>query len=272
MSPVEIRYAAFLILVGAILAAGCSTRGSRITEPADGAPAVAVDFDAIPEPEPREEPLSRYGNPPMYEVNGVSYRTLTSREGYVERGIASWYGTKFHGQRTSSGEPYDMYRVTAAHRSLPLPSFVRVTNLENGRKLVVRVNDRGPFHPNRIIDLSYAAAGKLGILGEGTGLVEVRAIDPRRPEPETRSAAAQRPGAPSLFVQVGAFASRYNAESLRERLQESLQRTVRIQEHAQPQRPVYRVQVGPVETVESADRLTLRLADLGIRDVHVVVE
>jgi rare lipoprotein A len=222
------------------------------------------------------EPLSRYGNPPVYEVHGRQYRTLASREGYAERGIASWYGTKFHGRRTSSGEPYDMYRVTAAHRSLPLPSFVRVTNLENGRTLVVRVNDRGPFHPNRIIDLSYAAAGKLGILAKGTGLVEVRVIDPGGRDTRTRQAqapAAPPPAAsPALFVQAGAFASRYNAESLRERLKTSLERAVRIQEHGEPERRVFRVQVGPLETVESADRLTLRLADLGIRDAHVIVD
>lgn len=124
------------------------------------------------------EAYSKYGNPPYYEVNGRLYHTLSSSVGYVERGIASWYGTKFHGRRTSSGEPYDLYGVTAAHKTLPLPSYVLVTNLSNGRNLVVRVNDRGPFHDERIIDLSYAAAGKLGVLPTGTALVEVRAIQP----------------------------------------------------------------------------------------------
>lgn len=139
----------------------------------------------------RAEPPSRYGNPPSYVVFGKRYYTMKSALGYRERGIASWYGTKFHGRRTSSGERYDMYRMTAAHKSLPLPTYVEVRNLQNGRTAILRVNDRGPFHEGRIIDLSYAAALKLDILRTGTGLVEVRALSPgeRRgplPAPDTR--------------------------------------------------------------------------------------
>lgn len=134
----------------------------------------------IPDAVPRNEPLSASGNKP-YVVNGKTYYPLRQNQGYRERGVASWYGKKFHGRRTSSGESYDMYSMTAAHRTLPLPSYVRVRNLTNGQTIVVRVNDRGPFLHNRIIDLSYAAAAKLGIVGQGTGLVEIESVTPETP-------------------------------------------------------------------------------------------
>ena len=127
---------------------------------------------------PRAEPRSRYGNPPFYDVMGKRYFVLSSSVGYVERGVASWYGPGFHKVRTSTGEPYDMYAMTAAHKTLPLPAYVRVTNLQNGRSVVVRVNDRGPFVGNRIIDLSYTAASKLDMLRNGTAMVEVRTLEP----------------------------------------------------------------------------------------------
>lgn len=123
------------------------------------------------------EPRARYGNPPFYDVFGKRYYVLSSSVGYWERGVASWYGPGFHKERTSIGEPYDMYGMTAAHKTLPLPTYVRVTNLQNGRSIVVRVNDRGPFVGNRIIDLSYTAAAKLDMLRNGTAMVDVRAID-----------------------------------------------------------------------------------------------
>jgi rare lipoprotein A len=140
--------------------------------------ASAEDLDAIPDARPVQEEKSRYGNRPEYEVFGVTYRVLESSVGYEEEGLASWYGEEFQGRPTSSREPYDMYLMTAAHRSLPLPTYVEVTNLENGRSAVVRVNDRGPFHPDRIIDLSYVAARKLGYVGAGTARVRVRALEP----------------------------------------------------------------------------------------------
>jgi len=127
---------------------------------------------------PKVEPKSKYGNPPSYTVFGKRYYVLNSAKGYKQRGDASWYGKKFHGERTSSGETYNMYAMTAAHKSLPLPTYVRVTNLENQRSIIVKLNDRGPFHEGRIIDLSYSAANQLGIVAEGTGPVEVEAIDP----------------------------------------------------------------------------------------------
>jgi rare lipoprotein A len=150
--------------------------------------------DTVPDAVPHIEPRARYGNPPFYDVFGKRYYVLSSSVGYWERGVASWYGPGFHKVRTSIGEPYDMYGMTAAHKTLPLPAYVRVTNLQNGRSVVVRVNDRGPFVGNRIIDLSYTAAAKLDMLRNGTAMVDVRAIDPMTPPVFTASTA---PGAPA---------------------------------------------------------------------------
>lgn len=145
---------------------------------ADSTPDHLPDVDAIPEPEVTAEPRSRVGNRSSYTVLGQQYRVLDDARNYVEEGLASYYGNKFHGRRTSNLEVYDMYAFTAAHKTLPLPSFARVTNRDNGKSVVVRVNDRGPFHAGRVIDLSYAAAVKLGITQRGTGRVEVRALTP----------------------------------------------------------------------------------------------
>ena len=167
--------------------AGCFTqapRNARSIPPPPSAPPSAPPAipQAVPDAVPRVEPRSRYGNPTYYEVFGKRYYVLASSADYVERGVASWYGPGFHKERTSTLEPYDMYGMTAAHRTLPLPAYVRVTNLENGRSVVVRVNDRGPFVGNRIIDLSYTAAARLDMLRNGTAMVEVRSIDPTSPQ------------------------------------------------------------------------------------------
>jgi len=151
----------------------------------------------VPDAVPRVEPRSRNGNPPFYEVFGKRYYVLSSSSGYWERGVASWYGPGFHKERTSTGEPYDMYGMTAAHKTLPLPAYLRVTNLQNGRSIVVRVNDRGPFVGNRIIDLSYTAAAKLDMLRNGTAMVELRSIDPAAP-PAVITASAALPAAAAL--------------------------------------------------------------------------
>ena len=161
-----------------------STRGDYVAgglyKPgvADSTPDYVPDVDAIPEPEVVALPRSRYGNGPTYKVLGRTYRVLDDTEGFVETGLASYYGQKFHGRRTSNQEVYDMYAFTAAHKSLPLPSFARVTNLDTGQSVVVRVNDRGPFHEGRVVDLSYAAAVKIGVHPRGTARVEVRALAP----------------------------------------------------------------------------------------------
>jgi rare lipoprotein A len=175
-------------LTVAIALAGCGSAPPRPAPlPKAAAPPAALTPslppDSIPDAVPRIEARSRYGNPPFYDVFGKRYYVLSSSVGYWERGVASWYGPGFHKERTSTGEPYDMYGMTAAHKTLPLPAYVRVTNLQNGRSIVVRVNDRGPFVGNRIIDLSYTAAAKLDMLRNGTALVEVRTIDPSTPLP-----------------------------------------------------------------------------------------
>jgi rare lipoprotein A len=144
-------------------------------------PRNAPDVYQVPDAVPRDEPRSAFGNPPFYYVAGHRYVVLPSANGYVERGVASWYGTEFHGLRTSTGEPYDMFAMTAAHKTLPLPCYARVTNLSNGRSVVVRINDRGPFVANRIIDLSYSAAARLDIIRNGTGFVQVEVLTPAAP-------------------------------------------------------------------------------------------
>ncbi|MGD2137027.1 MAG: septal ring lytic transglycosylase RlpA family protein [Gammaproteobacteria bacterium] len=312
----------------ATLLAGCASRGPH--EPAvDDAPPEPVDVSSIPNAVPKREPLSRYGNPTSYVVNGKRYYTMPSSRGYRERGLASWYGTKFHGKRTSSGEPYDVYAMTAAHRTLPLPSYVEVTNLRNNRSVILKVNDRGPFKADRIIDLSYAAAAKLGILGYGTGLVEVRAIDtsamsasssdkgatgvaqsppaarasapvrntaeagaaeppapgkpsvvalqePRQPPPATTAAAAQQPSAggdeAALFLQVGAFLNRDNALRLQRSISARVTHEVRIVEDRGSKGTFYKVQVGPLEDLARADRITRALRPLGINESLSIVQ
>jgi rare lipoprotein A len=161
--------------------------------------------NAVPDVIPRTEPRARSGNPPFYDVLGKRYYVLSSSVGYWERGVASWYGPGFHKVRTSIGEPYDMYGMTAAHKTLPLPAYVRVTNLQNGRSVVVRVNDRGPFVGNRIIDLSYSAAAKLGMLRNGTAMVDVRTIDPSEPPPVVT--ASNRAAAPMAAPSGAALAA-----------------------------------------------------------------
>jgi len=147
------------------------------------APAPNVpDVGRVPDATPRMEPRSASGNPPFYEVAGHRYMVLASADGYVERGVASWYGTQFHGLRTATGEPYDMFAMTAAHKTLPLPCYARITNLSNGRSVVVRINDRGPFVANRIIDLSYTAASRLDMIRNGTAFVQVETLSPAAPQ------------------------------------------------------------------------------------------
>jgi rare lipoprotein A len=178
------RVRAGLSLTAALGLAGCFTsRNETAPQPTLGptTPPPIATPPTIPDAVPKVEPLSRYGNPSYYEVFGKRYYVLSSSVAYLERGVASWYGPGFHQVRTSSGETYDMYAMTAAHKTLPLPAYVRVTNLENGKSVVVRVNDRGPFVGNRIIDLSYTAASRLDMLRNGTAMVEVRGIDPRAP-------------------------------------------------------------------------------------------
>jgi len=258
----------------ALALAGCAGLAHRPRPPAPppaGAPAPPPPFgiDSVPDAVPRAEPRSAHGNPPFYDMSGRRYYVLAAADGYLERGVASWYGPSFHGGNTSSGEPYDMYAMTAAHKTLPLPTYARVTNLRNGRSVVVRINDRGPFVSNRLIDLSYTAAAKLDMLRDGTTLVEVRALTPGVPDELSRSVALPPP---ALYVQAGAFAEVRNAQRLLERLQAAGLVSAFIALPLQGRSRLYRVRLGPVGSVAEFDELTARLAALGIRDARLANE
>jgi len=260
-----------------VLLAACSTLTHRA--PAERAPAPApapapvppppAGLESIPDAVPRLEPRSAHGNPPFYNVLGRRYFVLGAADGYLERGVASWYGPTFHGGSTSSGELYDMYAMSAAHKTLPLPTYARVTNLRNGRSVVVRINDRGPFVANRLIDLSYTAATKLDMIREGTTLVEVRALTPGAPDELTRSALSPPP---PLYVQAGAFADAHNAQHLLERLHAAGLASAFIVSPLEGKSRLYRVRLGPVGSVAEFDQLTARLAALGIRDARLAVD
>ena len=257
--------------LGLLALSACSVTAQRPAPPAPAPPAAAParGMESIPDAVPRIEPRSAHGNPPFYDVLGRRYYVLASADGYLERGVASWYGPTFHGGNTSSGEPYDMYGMTAAHKTLPLPCYARVTNLRNGKSIVVRINDRGPFVANRLIDLSYTAAAKLDMIREGTTLVEVRALSPTVPDELTRSA-AQPP--PALYVQAGAFADQQHAQRLLARLQAAGLERVFIASPLQNGTHLYRVRLGPVESVAQFDELTARLTALGIPDARLAIE
>ncbi|MDE2090639.1 MAG: septal ring lytic transglycosylase RlpA family protein [Gammaproteobacteria bacterium] len=251
----------------------------------DHGPASPVDVSQVPNAVPRYESRSIYGNPSSYTVNGETYHVLPSCKDYHERGIASWYGTKFHGGRTSSGETYDMYAMTAASKELPLPCYVRVINLENGKSVVVKVNDRGPFVENRIIDLSYAAASRIGMLGTGTALVDVTAVTPGEPLPTTGpgsslpvtsgaplvSDASGTINKPQVFVQVGAFANNGNAERVLQKLRTAAIKQSFILTETQNGITFYKVRIGPLPDVDRVDALTGQLRILGFPDAQVVI-
>ena len=256
----------------ALLLGSCSSTTSKVT--VDHAPAKPRDISGITDAVPRPEPYSRYGNPESYVVFGKRYYTRKDSKDYREQGIASWYGSKFHGRRTSSGEVYDIYKMTAAHKSLPLPTYARVTNLRNGRSIIVKINDRGPFHNNRIIDLSYVAAAKLGILENGTGLVEVEAIDTSAPLPARTQVAGKPPASEDavMYLQVGAFSQRDNADRLRSRLQTANVGTIQVVEGNSDSGTLYRVRVGPLASVNEADRIANTLVSQGISDTRVIID
>jgi rare lipoprotein A len=243
---------------------------SSVTEQTDSAPHSPPDVSNIPNAIPKDEPLSKYGNPTSYEVLGKRYFTLTSNQGYQKKGIASWYGSKFHGRRTSSGEKYDMYAMTAAHKTLPLPSYVEVTNLSNSRKVIVKVNDRGPFHDNRLIDLSYSAAKRLGIISHGTGMVEVKALSGSE-APVNIVTKVQQPTIATIvamYLQVGAFSTSNRAQQFKTKVQSQIDNQVNVTSDGQ----LYRVRIGPLVNVEDGDALASRLLNLGFNGAHLVVE
>jgi rare lipoprotein A len=272
------------VALSLLLAACAGAPQPRVEEPADGPPASGLRAEDVADATPRVEPRARYGNHSPYEVFGRKYHVLQSSEGYHERGTASWYGTKFHGRRTSSGEPYDLHLATAAHKSLPLPTYAEVVNLDNGRKVIVKVNDRGPFKDDRLIDLSYGAALRLGIVGTGTARVEVRAIDPRTWEDGTRVAGSRTGSgtgsgtasgtAPqqaanqneATWLQAGAYGRREGAEELAGRLRQADLAPVSINDSDN----LFRVWLGPYGSYAEAESVILKAIELGFERPHRV--
>ncbi len=274
------RYQLALLSLSVVLfVSACGTaKKNRYQIYQDRAPDKNINISHIPDAVPRNQPRSKYGNPASYQVRGRSYRVMKSSQGYRTRGVASWYGKKFHGHRTSSGETYNMYAMTAAHKELPLPTWVRVTHLGNGRSVVVKVNDRGPFHDNRLIDLSWAAAKKLGITGTGTGVVEIEAIDPEHYQqaqqspikPEKKSAQTT-PLQYHLYLQAGAFISRNNAQQLQHQLQSALQ-IHNIRSIYSADKQLYRVRIGPLANIDEADQLAEKISQRGLAQPHIVID
>lgn len=281
-------FQAVTLVIIALFLASCGSSPDIYTRSKDGPPSSWGDVSQISDAIPKKEPRSKSGNPSSYVVFGKRYYVMKSGKGYKEQGIASWYGSKFHGKRTSSGEPYDMHQMTAAHKTLPLPTYVKVTNLKNGRQVIVKVNDRGPFHENRIIDLSHTAAIKLGIKGNGTGLVEVEAIDPDNWNTSTKTVktktttasvtdysvknTTRRPLIDGFFLQMGAFVSSQNAQTLKNRVNKALGSSqAMVSSTFNNNQKFYRVRIGPLSNVERADKLTEELIQHGFNSPKVVV-
>ncbi|HVV69794.1 MAG TPA: septal ring lytic transglycosylase RlpA family protein [Gammaproteobacteria bacterium] len=263
----------------------CSTVNGQ-----NAAPPGSFNANAVPDAVPRAEALSHYGNPTSYKVGGRRYYVMRSAEGYDKTGYASWYGTKFHGQRTSSREPYNMFSMTAASPILPIPTYVRVTNLANGRSAIVKVNDRGPFHSNRIIDLSYAAAAKLGYANRGTALVRVTSItmpdmmgknyasNNVSPQQATFDSINNRKtkatatninnrmlaqNQKSMYLQVGAYKDRGKAVTVSKRIAALTQREVSIRQSYRNHERVYRVHIGPLADAGESSKVSQLLQKNG---------
>ena len=230
-------------------------------------------WDEIPDAVPVAVKPSKYGNPDSYTVLGKTYYVKDSAAGFKQKGIASWYGSKFHGRRTSSGEDYSMYAMTAAHKTLPIPVFVEVTNIDNGRTAIVKVNDRGPFHEGRIIDLSYAAATKLGVAQTGTANVKIRVVTPeadkKRRRSETFVESSVSEGA-KLFVQVAAFSTERNAQQHLKKLQGEGFFDVRLHAESKKGKTVYRVRIGPLPSEHVAKNVLSQLEEKNHHNLKIV--
>jgi len=258
---------------------GCQS-GDSFARLKDSGPSHEVDVSQLANAVPRVDPITIAGNKNPYTVNGVTYQLMPSAKGYSEEGEASWYGNKFHGRKTSNGETYSMYGMTAAHKTLPIPAYVRVTNIANGRQIIVRVNDRGPFHGGRIIDLSYAGAKKLGYANTGTARVRVEAIDPANFQPNSVSLPrvsaqvnkpekiqpllvdAKKPSA-QPFLQVGVYSSMSSARQLQSQLSSITTFPVFVRRFGEVTSPVFKVWIGPIVDQSQLVALRERLVEQG---------
>jgi rare lipoprotein A len=247
-----------------LLLMSCASEPSRVEGPQDGPSTLNLKAEDVADAVPYAEPLARYGNHSPYEVFGRKYHVLKSSKGYRERGTASWYGSKFHGRRTSSGEPYDMHLATAAHKSLPLPTYAEVTNLDNGRKVIVKINDRGPFKDDRLIDMSYGAALRLDMVATGTARVEVKAIDVA--DAPRYAANTNTADAGETWLQAGAYGRRDGAEQLARRLEGADLKPVSIRDGDN----LFRVWLGPYADHAEAESVIERAIELGFERPHRV--
>ncbi len=289
------------LLLLVLVIAGCSGQSSV----RDSGPASPVDVSHVRDAVPRAELITRAGNPNPYSVLGKTYHLVEDNRGFEQRGYASWYGRKFHGANTSNGEVYDMYGMTAAHKTLRIPCYVRVTNLDNGRQVVVRVNDRGPFHGERIIDLTYTAATKLGFVDRGTAPVHIEVIEPPagksvervagpkveasiavvddaspvegvaaaaavgKPNSSPRNPPNTPPGAPpSTYLQVGAFGAEPSALALQQRIAAITEHPVRVVDGDK----FYRVRIGPLSDERQLQALRQLLQQRQLAESHIVRE
>lgn len=285
-----------MVLICCVLMAACSgpqQKPTKTTKPTSSAPynpndgryahekdfgpSEEIDLSHVPDAVPRYETRTRAGNKNPYTVLGKTYHLIKDESSYRERGLASWYGKKFNGHNTSNGERYDMYAMTGAHKTLPIPSYVRVTNLDNGKSVVVRINDRGPFHQGRIIDLSYAAAQRIGILQKGTGRVEVEIALPGDAAPIPRRADGTTPKhiepalPPGTYLQLGAFSQKESAQQFAASVGTKLTYPVTIQSATQPKQ-VHRVRVGPFKDAKSLQDARNQLTRIKIFEAHVVYQ
>ena len=288
------RYLQKIFLIASILitVSGCQTYYGAVEEK-DSYPDEPLSVDHIPDAVPTVEPISAAGNKTPYKVRGKTYHLIKSPENYEQTGFASWYGRKFHGDRTSNGEIYDMFGMTAAHKTLPIPSYVRVTNIENNRSVIVRVNDRGPFHRDRIIDLTYTAAKKLGFVEQGTAKVNITYIDPKsyqatlnRQAPVKTKKSTLEKLAPTpknsggyalpenTYLQVGAFSSLSRADALKAELRDITRYPIDVLfpgiNESRSRSPLFKVQVGPFDNNAELQRLRQALLHKNYPPPHVV--
>ncbi len=256
-----------LFLMLALLVSACA--GIKDSAPSN----YSKQWHEIPDAVPVSVKPSKYGNPDSYAVMGKTYYVMDSAEEFNQKGIASWYGNKFHGRRTSSGEDYNMYAMTAAHKTLPIPVFVKVTNTDNGRKAIVKVNDRGPFHKGRIIDLSYAAATKLGVTRTGTANVTIRVVSPDGDNnSHSRKKIVKSPVSEGdkLYIQIAAFTTEENALKYRDKLHTEGFFDVRLHVESQKDKAVYRVRIGPLPSEHVAKNVLGQLEENNYHDLKIV--
>lgn len=237
-----------IIILTSLLLTACATTSQQ-----DRPPSKQIDASKIANAKPKKENRSKYGNPYTYKVDNKRYYILPNSKNYHATGIASWYGMKFHNHLTANRETYDVYKMTAAHKTLPIPSYVKVTNLKNGKQVIVRINDRGPFKNNRIIDLSYAAAKKLDIVKHGTGLVRIDSIDTNKNTPIHT---------PQIYLQVGAYTKLNNAKHMQQQISNKITAPCEIMFNGADR--LYHVKIGPINNRSWANDVTAKLASLNI--------